>query len=234
MRRIKLVVEGQTERIFVEKLIEVVAGAMPYRLELKEYRGGVVKVTGFRGNSDAPDVEIELIDVGNDEQVRTFLEDRLAGFIGAGATSVYGLRDVFAGKNRRDVDVEINRQSDSQLSDRYGIPVRIFLANREIEAWFLSCPEFLVEIHPELTIQNIREKLKLDLLAIDPESIERPAVVMNSIYELVGLKYRKRAGQTHAMVAFFDFSCIYLIARERVPSLGEFLDAVDGFFPAAA
>lgn len=234
MRQIKLIVEGQTERIFVEKLVEAIAGVFPYRIEFREFRGGVIRVSGFRANSDQPDVEIELFDVGNDEQVRTFIEDRLNGFLHSGATGVYGLRDVFAGSNRQDVDVEVNRRNDLDLSGKYGIPVKIFLAKREIEAWFLSCPDFLRSIHDSLTVPFVRDRLGIDLSVIEIEDIDRPASFLNSILDLVGLRYRKRKGETHSIISHFDFACLYLVGRDRTPSLGEFLDVLDGFFEPAA
>ena len=62
----------------------------------------------------------------------------------------------------------------------------------ELEAWFLGMYNLYTKINKNLTVENIKVKLSIDLRKIDPQKeIYKPSSEINKIFNLVGMNYKK-------------------------------------------
>lgn len=233
MKRSAVIVEGQSELIFVRELLTAIAGALEYRMSLVRAVGqGAVEMVGERNNSTSPDFEILVVDVGNDERVRTYINDNIQGLKRADQVIVIGLRDLYSGNDGDEPDLALSAQLDQQLSAAHSLVVRVCYAVRELEAWFLADPRWLTSIHASLTPANIDRRLGVAIGGPCVEQIQRPANLLSQIFGLAGQRYRKKSADTERIVARLDYEMIYLSPEELAPSLKTFVTEMDATLTA--
>ena len=139
-----------------------------------------------------------------------------------------GLRDLYPNKREQEALIRsaINKiVQKSPVSEN----LEIFLAVMETEAWFLADYEFFSRVDNRLTKEYIQEQLGYDLAKEDPELFfSHPAKIINDIYSLVHLSYKKRQGDCHKIVNNIDYEFLYLDARQqgKVKSFFQFADVL--------
>lgn len=213
MSKLAIFVEGQTEQIFVKELIHQIYGYQSVRIIQEKIRGKSL----FIHIREADDIHgfkylFLIVNVGTDERVASAVAENSSGMIAKGFDKVIGLRDLYPNTREDEPRLRSAIQSRSPFPDS----LKIFLAIMETEAWFLADPNLFQGINPKLTPEYIREKLGYDLKNCDPETAyNHPSAIIKKIYNLIGMKYRKREDDSYKIVAHIDFDRLYFDTREE-------------------
>lgn len=237
MKKMCIFVEGQTEQIFLEKLLIEIAGRKNIALSNREIKGGgqnsdVEKVILTLKDDEITEhtkYYVQIISCNNDERVNTELRDNCLSMQLAGFSKVLGLRDLYP-KKLSDLS-KVKKYSTIQM-DGLHIPTKSIVAIFEVETWFLGEYTALEKIDSRLNYNHIRQigyDLKNDLLDSD-EKYHHSADILDTIMKTVGRRYDKKYNKVEKIVNNFDYEVIYLELRDRFLSLNELLDEFDDFF----
>jgi hypothetical protein len=233
MKKLAIFVEGQTEQLFVCKLVREIAGDR--NIAIRELKPAISN----RGNRyftvlDASSADLNkkyyvlIFDSGGDSQVKSDILDNYATLVRQNYHKIIGLRDVY--------HPPMNRVNIPQLEYRlkYRVPtspisVSILLAMMEVEAWFLAETTHFAKIHSSLTLQVIKQHLNFDPTTQDVETRDRPSNDLDSVYHLASFAYNKRKANCMRTVDALDYHELYLILSRRVNRLGKFIQELDAF-----
>lgn len=212
MKRTLFVVEGQTEQIFVLKFIEKLVALTAVHLKLEKLHADEIFEVSVRGPiiEDATHL-LHILNVENDEKVNSYISDNIAAIKKKGFGAVYGLRDRYSGSttistvNPTKIDAWAG-----DLGQTHEIKVEVTIAIEEIEAWFLSVPNFFLAYSELLTSEKIKSITGLDLITLNTESLQHPAQVIDDVLKAVGKKYRKRLDDSHKIADAIDYDALYL------------------------
>src|SRR5438067_1939374 len=100
MKKLALFVEGRTERVFVERLIEQMVSRKQVQIAVFGAIGGGKTPRRIRlicRTPPAPDQEyyIQIVESGNDERVGTDVRDNYENLVRAGFSEIMAIRDVY-------------------------------------------------------------------------------------------------------------------------------------------
>ena len=231
-QRIAFFVEGQTEQIFVNRLIREILGTQQINIIQKQSRGGVnvpkqeiVRNSTFSRN---PNYEVLIFDCGADNRVKSEIIDNIANLRSRGYGMIIGLRDLYPipvgelDKLEKGLRFLPNKLKDeSPYFD-------VIIAVHEIEAWFLGETNHFQKIDKRLTGRFIKEKLGFDPYTMNAEDREHPAKDLDRIYRLVGKTYTKRYGQTQKIVNKLDINNMRNNIRYKMRSLNRLISIIEG------
>ncbi|MDR0824221.1 MAG: DUF4276 family protein [Prevotella sp.] len=233
MKRIAFFVEGQTEQIFINRLVREILGSARVNIIQKQFRGGtnipkqeIVRNSLFSRN---PLYEVLIFDCGSDNRVKSEILENISGLRSKGYEMIVGLRDLYP--------IPIEELDRLEKGLRY-LPRKlkddmshfdIVIAIHEIEAWFIAETNHFKKIDKRLTGRFIREKLGFDPYTIDPESRVHPAKDLDNIYRLVGKSYTKKYNSTVKVVNKLDFNNIRYQLYHDVRSLNKLLKVIEDF-----
>ena len=96
----------------------------------------------------------------------------------------------------------------------------------EIEAWFIQEYKHFTSLNNILTPQFIEENTGFNPELGDASIIDRPAMFLNDVYQLAGLKYKKRLYQVHLTTDHIDYEEMYLVTRHKKQDINEFINAI--------
>jgi hypothetical protein len=221
MKRVVFVVEGQTEQIFLLKFIENMVRLKHYHIALHKLHRGALGYVSSRGRPEKDATHyIQIINVENDEKVLSYVEDNLDSFKSKGFEAVYGLRDRYSGdKNKTQVNPMMVDKRTQFLQVKHGLVVEITIAIEEIEAWFLSVPDFFQKYNNSLNLKTVNKILNINLSTTPVESLTHPSVLIHQVLESVNLAYKKRLGDAHRITDSLDYDSLYLDKVTSVQSL---------------
>jgi hypothetical protein len=232
MKKIAIIVEGLSELIFTRELL----------LRIFSYENLSILCISIIGEgerqvphpySDKPNIHFQIVNVGNDERVLSFIRERFNGLRNKGFEVIIGLRDIYSAEytNRsNNVDDEIikliidgNQVIIDNIQDRPRT-IRMFYAIMEFEAWLLSMPKILSSFNPALTIEKINEEFGYDLSTIIPQKeFFHPTNQMKEILNLVNEKYNKSDDLMERLISYLDLDeLINIINANKCPSLAIF------------
>jgi hypothetical protein len=230
MKKLAVFVEGYTEVVFVEKLIEEIAGEAHVLIEHREIRGGTSRRRTFaQVRASKPNTGqkyfVMIVDCGGDHLVKTRILEEHDNLTKAGYAKVIGLRDVRPSFTRADIPrLEVGLRTYIKTSL---IPVEIFLAILEIEAWFLAEATHFPKIDPAITVAAIRATLGFDPENDDMEQRLTPADDMNDCYAIGGKAYVKANAQ--ATVDALEYSEIYILHVDKFLYLKKLCQSIESF-----
>ena len=229
MKKAIIVVEGQTEQIFTHTLIQKLVSLQPYHIHLQKLHGGLEIEIGPRGTSiEHATHYIRIINVEGDDQVNTYIEDRLIAFKNRDFKTIYGLRDRFTGdKQKTKLSTELINNRCKELEAEHGITIEVIVAIEEIEAWFMSVPNFFINYDDSLTLAKINEILGYDLSTTHVESLPHPSQTIHQILSSVNKTYKKRSAEVHKIVSVLDFDSLYLEKTNSIQPLKKFVAALE-------
>ena len=213
MRRVVVFTEGQTEQIFVRELLFRIFDPSKLSLVCWELLAGNRSSTPYKyHNAPNPCVEIHfmIINVHGDEAVMSTIEEREKSLIEKGGFErIIGLRDMYSEKYDKLANGTINDAVSSQIirsnkskiqQMNYHDRIKLYFAIMEVEAWFLGMYSLFQKIDKNLTVDHIKQKLGIDLKAIDPqEAFYKPSHQLNSVIELRGGKYSKKKTEVESI-----------------------------------
>jgi len=233
MRRIAFFVEGQTEQVFVNRLVKEILGTQQINIIQKQFRGGtnipkqeIVRNLSFSRN---PRFEVLIFDCGADNRVKSEIMENITNLREKGYEKIIGLRDLYP--------IPINDLERLEKGLRY-LPHKfkkdaacfdIIIAVHEIEAWFMAETHHFQRIDKRLASGKfIRERLGFDPYSINSEQRVHPAKDLDNIYKLVGKSYTKKYNATVRVVNKLDYTHIRTQLRYDINSLDRLLNVVEG------
>lgn len=240
MKKMAIFLEGQTEQIFVERLLETMSQRDDIVIEKRRGYGG--KKTGRHfitlKSAKSPKVDdffILLVDCSNDGRVLSDIREQYHSLIKQGYSKILGLRDVYP---RKVEELHRLKSMTGILLPKSPIRCRIVFAMLEIETWFIAEYTHFRRIHPSLTRDLIEEELGIDPRSPDIETILRPekdslktspAGDLNRLYHLVGKGYKKSRHQVNQIVANLDYNFILETLPQHIQGLRIFLNHISSF-----
>nr|VFK11851.1 MAG: hypothetical protein BECKLPF1236B_GA0070989_102610 [Candidatus Kentron sp. LPFa] len=235
--KLALFVEGQTEQIFVEKLIRFLGKGASVAIQVERMKGSKRPndhIEGFITPVDEKRARVGWISAahppgGGDWWMRFAYPpygpyDRL---ISEGFHHIIGIRDVYP-HHRKDID-QIRKGFQFGLRTDPIAPALI-LAIMEIEAWLLSEYSHFPRIHPGLTPQRIRQAFGFDPAADDMRLRDHPAKDLEAIYFLETITYDKSRQAAERTINNLDFSRIRDEVAARFGDLRRLVELIRTFF----
>ncbi len=221
MRKTLFVVEGQTEQVFILHFLQSLVAIKNFHVSLRKYHNREILEIENRGPAPQDTSHyIQILNVEGDEMVNSFINDNISNIQSKGYVAVFGLRDKFSrSRTKKAVDPTLIDTWTTSLSELHGIAVEITVAVEEVEAWFLAEYTLFEKIHPSLSHEKIREITGLEFSKCDVQAIEHPAEIIDKIYASVGMRYKKRIGDSYKIATAINYDELYLSLPGRLPPL---------------
>lgn len=225
-RKAAFFVEGQTEQIFIKKLLEEIGGVnsisfKEQKLHSKQY------ITLTHARSPKPKYFILIVDCARDEHVKSAILEQRSNLINSGYELIVGLKDLHPKKRSEKARV--------LKGLAYGVPtndinIELRLSIMEIEAWFLQEYSHFERIEPTLSLEFIKMHFNFEPDTKSTESIDEPAKLLHNIYQLAGKGYKKKKSQVARTVRSLDYEKLYCSSIKRNKSLSSFIGVINDFF----
>lgn len=231
-KKLAVFVEGQTEQLFVQRLLREIAGQNNIAIDPIQFIGsGPARVRRVRGKTPA-DIPFyaQVCDCHGGGELTTVvsdIRDHYQGLVNEGYSLIMGLRDVYPVPNSR---MQKLREGIMSFLPRGPVPVHMVLAVREIEAWFIVEDRHYVQLHPELTPRKILKNMHLDVCTVRAETIYHPAETLNKIYRLKSFGYHKSRSDIQRTIDALDYDYLINEVPKRAQSLGELCRSLKRFF----
>ncbi|WP_101689134.1 DUF4276 family protein [Dysgonomonas massiliensis] len=233
MRRIAFFVEGQTEQIFLNRLVQEVLGVDNTNVILKQYRGGAnvpkreINIT--RSISLDPRYEVLISDCGSDNRVKSEMMDQTRSLRSRGYEMLVGLRDLYPMSLDELPRLEKGLKFFPKTYEKDSGHLDMIVAIREIETWFIAEYTHFEKMDKRLTNQLIQRRLGFNPSTINPEIIEHPAKTLDDIYRLVGKTYIKRRWQVQRIVRKLDVDFLEREVTRDSKSLNRLISILEDF-----
>lgn len=226
MQRLAIFVEGQTERVFVRKLLVEIAGAK--RIDFQEERYLSKQFQLLSGFDNAGHVEYQalIVDCCGDGTVKSAILERRPGLVNAGYGLIIGLRDLYPLPRGELQDL---KKGLAYKLPTAGVPTHVIVAVMEVEAWFAQDLHHFANIHPSLTPPFLASAFPVDLRTTSAEELEHPSEYLQGVYRLIGKGYRKSRSQVARTVNAIDYANLFFNLRGLLPSFDEFAQLIDDF-----
>jgi len=169
-----------------------------------------------------------IYDCGGETNVKGYMMSRRQKLVSSGYSMILGLRDVFPNFNRAEVP-KLEKGLNSRLPQKKAF-TKIYLAVMETEAWFLGEFHHLKKVSGKLNPGFVEQHLGFNPRTENMEDRERPAEDIKAVYQLVGHDYTKKRDRLNAVVSKLNFKYFTHGLAEKMPSLGAFVDGLEGFF----
>ena len=226
MRKVCVFVEGQTELIFVREFL----------LKWYEYQGISIACYQLIGNDTLPaeydypmqdaDVHYQLVNVGNDNRVLSWLLNRVDSLKSEGYELIIGLRDMyceFYRKKSKTIDLELNQQIIDNVQEQIVHKlaedtnmVAFHFAIMEIESWILAMYQSLLKKFADLKLDDIQAIY--DVQACIDSSIYHPAEMLDKVFQLADCRYEKHKTDANSILSYIgkeDFELLYKSGRSQ-------------------
>ncbi len=232
MNKLAVFVEGQTEQLFMQRLIQKIAGRRKVAIELRKGFFG-----GRSGRSrslillESPDVRGEqffvlIVDSAAENRVASDIRDQYESLVNAGYSRVLGLRDVYPQSRSK---IPLIRRAVERVLPKGSVTVDIVLAIMEIEAWFLAEYTHFEHLYPGITLDKVNTAIGDNAQTLDVENIAHPSETLNTVYQIVGRAYKKNKDRIERLVEKLDYARLYLEIPKRVSALKCLCDHLDLF-----
>lgn len=208
MRKIAIFAEGQTEMLFLDRLVQVLARESGLAVEHAEASGGASRARRLQVLKRVTPQPLHryyvlIVNCGGDSKVKSDIIERYHHLKEAGYSAILGLRDVYGQFQYEDVSrLRKELQFGLPQSDP---PVHLFLAIMEIEAWFLAEHSHYQKVSPELTVDRIHRKFHFDPSRDNLERRWHPAEDLDRIYRMAGQRYTKQRSNLERTLDLMDF-----------------------------
>lgn len=233
MKKIAFFVEGQTEQVFINRLIKEIIGYKNLTVLLKKISGGTnAPKREFVRNYSIPlksEFTALIYDCGSDNRVKSEILDNINSLREAGYTNIIGLRDLYPLSIEELPRLEKGLQYLPYPLKKKDYPFDIIVAVREVETWFLAESSHFLKVDKKLTGRFIEKHLGFNPDMVNPISREHPSEDINRIYKLIGRSYTKKYWQVEKLVNRLDFNKIRKDIRFKIPALNELVTTIEKF-----
>jgi hypothetical protein len=226
MKKLAVFVEGQTEQIFVEKLLIEIAGANKILFEKSKAYKDVLIREGTSLKHPDQKYYVLLVNCAGDERVKSKIRDTYEDLVNKNYVAIIGLRDVFP--QLRSNIPQLQRNLYKYIKTK-PIKPELILSIMEIEAWFLAEHSHFEKIHKGLTLNTIKNKLKFHPSEDDMQLLTNPAADLDRVYQIVGYRYTKELKNSQRTINKLDYAVIYLELISKLPPLEHMVRVIDKF-----
>lgn len=229
MDKIAIFVEGQTELIFVDRLLRELAEVSGLVIEHAEATGGgsgARRVRVFKQVAINPQHRIYVLIVNccGDGNVKSDIRDRYFSLVQSGYCAIFGLRDVYGMFTYQQIPKLRSFLSLDLPTEP--IKVHLTLAIMEIEAWFLAEYTHFAKLDRNLTPQFIRKRLGFDPANDNLELRLHPADDLDRIYRLIGHVYSKHRKHVQRTIDLLDYNFLRCCVSKRFDDLSAFIEGL--------
>lgn len=229
MNRLAIFVEGNTEVIFVKKIIEEIAGRNKIYVEQGTIRGGAtaprsltIKASNSINNNE---YYVLILDCGNDKLVKTRILEEHENFTQKGYSKIIGLRDVRPDFTYSDIP-KLEMALQKYVKTKF-IPVEFVLSVMEIEAWFLAETSHFQKVSPNITLELIKSTLGFDPENDDMGKRPTPTQDLDNCYRIGEKSYSKRA--VSSTINKLDYALMYLHFGNKDKYFKRLVKSIDAF-----
>lgn len=234
MKKIAFFVEGQTEQVFINKLLREIIGHDNLTILEKKVSGGTnaPKRELIKSYSIQPKSKYTVLiyDCGSDNRVKSEILDNITTLKEAGYSCVIGLRDLYPLSIEELPLLEKGLKYQPYSAQKSTSTFDIIIAVREVETWFLGETSHFLKVDKKLTGQFIEKHLGFNPDLINPLLRQHPSEDINKIYKLVGKTYSKKYWQVEKLVNRLNFDkLIKGHLRSQIPSLDQLVTTIERF-----
>lgn len=233
MKKIAFFVEGQTEQIFVNRLVKEIVGVGNATVIMKKISGGTNapkhEILRSYNISRKSDYTVLIYDCGADNRVKSEILDNIRSLRESGYSHIVGLRDLYPLSMDEFSRLEKGLNFLPHDMGEYKSYFDIIVAIHEVETWFLAETNHFLKVDKRLTGRFIEKHLGFDPNHINPVSREHPSSDLNRIYKLAGKSYTKKYWQVEKLVNRLDFNKIRREIRYKIPSLDQLIIQIERF-----
>ncbi len=227
MRKIAIFVEGLTEMLFVDRLIQELAEESGLAVEHAEAIGGAVRARQIRVLKRLTiqphhRYYVLIVNCAGDSNVKSDIIERYHGLKRSGYSAIIGLRDVYGQFRYEDVP-RLRGALEVGMPKKEDLPIELLLAVMEIEAWFLGEYTHFERVSPNLKIERIKKALQFDPSTDDLEKRKHPTEDLDRIYQLAGLRYSKQRNNLERTIELLDFRFFISNVSRRFPDAGRLI-----------
>ncbi len=230
MKRLAFFVEGATEVLFIEKLIQEIAGKNNVTIECGFVKGGKtipkqLTVINAKSTVSGSEYYVLILNCQGDYQVKTRIAEEHFRFSSQGYEKIIGIRDVrptFQYFEIPRLKATLHKEFNLSL-----IPVEIILSVMEIESIFLGETTHFEKIDPTITVEAIQSTLGFNPIIDDMELRSQPASDLANCYAIAGKTYEKNLVKN--TIDALDFDRIYLEQIQKFQSLSLLVSNIDSF-----
>lgn len=233
MKKIAFFVEGQTEQIFVNKLVREILGFGNSTIILKKVTGGTnsSKHEFIRSYniSRMPVFTVLIYDCGSDNRVKSEILENIESLRESGYSYVIGLRDLYPLPIEELTRLERGLNFLPKYLSDYKNIFDVIVTVHEIETWFLAESHNFIKLDRKLTGHFIEQRLGFDPGQVNPISRTHPSEDLDQIYRLIGKSYTKKHWQVEKLVNRLDFNRIRGELSRQIPALNELILQLEQF-----
>lgn len=231
IKKMAVFVEGHTELLFVDKLVNALAEKNSVYIEQRKIRGGAsVRRTARLINAARPITTekffVLIYDCAGDELVKTRLLEEYKNLCAGGYSRAVCVRDIFPKPSSELRNIE---DGFPKFIPTKPIKVDFVLAIREVEAWLLAEHTHFSRLDATLTVEAIKAAHGFCPRSDDLMLRDHPANDLDACYKMVGHSYAKGSD---AHIDKIDFAQIYFEVSTRFPYLKTLCDVIDDFLSA--
>lgn len=234
-KKLAMFVEGQTELVFIEKLLREYIKHEKLAISSFNNSGGNVCTRFSTLIAEDPvtsttEFQVLIYNSCADNRVFSDVLDQYTSLKNNGYEMFIGIRDLYPDYVFSELNDAIN--SSKQIIHAKGFSnISIVYATMEVETWFLSEQTHYTKMHSSLSIQNVINNFEqLQDLSKYEEILTSPAITLNAVYQLTNLHYTKRLNNVSLTIDNLDYENLYLNCRKDLKSLNKLFSLLDIFF----
>ena len=238
MKKIAFFVEGQTEQLFINKLLIEIAGQKNIAIELKTFGGENNPPTSklYPKTLAKPQNTTKhfalIYDCRGDESLKSRILEEYEDLTQDGYQQIIGIRDLFPLTDLLKLE---DRLANGLIKNGNRVELalpqncHIIVVVNEIEAFFLAECTHFENIDSKLTHTLITTKMNFNPCIDDMTLLVQPSLNLKHIYQLVKKTYRKDKKIVEKTVECLDYANIYINQRNRIVKLDELITKIDTF-----
>jgi len=232
VKKLAIFVEGQTEQLFIDKLISEIAGKNSIVIEKRKITGRNRSIYQWMrlyasSTEQGHGFFVLIIDCTGYSTVKSDIRDNYGSLVSNGYSAIIGIRDVFP--EVKYADIGKLRSGLNYGLKTNPICVLFALGVMEIETWFICEHTHFARVNSALTTAYIKANLGFDPSVDDIQLRPNPSVDLDAIYKLVGMRYKKDYRRIHRILDQLDYLLLYLDIRQRLPDLNILIESIDTF-----
>jgi hypothetical protein len=232
VKKIAIFVEGQTEQLFVERLITEIVGAKEIVIEKRKLTGRSCSKPQWIGlYTSAPNLGsryfVLIMDCSGYPKVKSAIRDNYEKLVSNEYSAIIGIRDVYPEFKYTEIS-KLRLGLNCRLRTN-PIQVVFALGVMEIETWFICEHTHLCRVDSTLTVARIKANLGFDPSVDDIQLRAIPSDDLDAIYQLVGQRYQKDHISMQVLLNRLDYAFLYCDVRHRLPDLNALVETLDTF-----
>lgn len=231
MRKIAFFVEGQTEQIFVNRLVRYILGPKNTTIIQKKIKGGTnvpkMEMTINKNEVDLAKYEVLIVNCGSDNRVKSEMLENFENLEASNYQKIIGLRDLYPLPLS---EVDKLKKGLTFLPKQFRTKIIYFdiiLAIREIESWFLCDRKLFFNLNNKLTEEFLIKNLGYIPCQTNIKNIEHPAEEINKVLQLIGQAYSKKMQQTKKVIYTLNIHTIMNILRYKIDELNDLISYIE-------